>query len=276
MEIVTQSNPVYKGFIRWNRSHGETKTIKKEEEWIVKKGTHPPIIAEDLFEKAQERYKREYHPKNVRASASYKHWLSGMIKCSACGRSLSYSRIYKKDKNHSFFQCYGYNKKLCSVSHGISERKIVAIIFNSLREAVNTNRKYEWKKENKEKKVQKENPISLIQVQLEKLTKKEERIQEAYVDGIDTLEEYKRNKLLILKERKNLEQELESLSLSKNQNLSITERKQQISDIIMVMESDDFSNAEKNEAIRSIIEKIVYDKLNGTIQVFYHYSGNPE
>lgn len=270
MYVLTQANPVYKGYIRWNYSNGETKTVKKEEEWIIKKGSHPAIISEELFEKAQERYKKEYHPKNVRASASYKHWLSGMIKCSACGRSLSYSRVYDKNKNHSFFQCYGYSKKICSVSHGISERKIVPIILNSLREAAYTDTEYELKKEITKKEVKEENTIHLIQIQLEKLTGKEERIREAYVNGIDTLEEYKRNKQLISKERENLKQQLLSFSISNNQELNIPEKKQPISDVIMALESDDFSNIEKNEAIRSIIEKIVYDKQNETILVYYY------
>ena len=273
MLVFTQANPVYKGYIRWNRSHNETKTINKKEDWIIKKGNHPAILSEELFDKAQKRYQNEYHPKRVRASASYQHWLSGAVKCSACGRTLTYNRVYQKGKNHSYFQCYGYSKKLCSISHAISEKKIVSALFSSLYEAAYTDTKFilkEKKKEiEKEKKMQ-EDTKYLMQIQLEKLEKKEERIDTAYIDGIDTLEEYKKKKQLLLKEKENLEQQLSSFSISEQQNLKQMEIKNSISDIITAIKSDYFTNIEKNKAIRAIIEKIVYDKTNGTIFVYYN------
>lgn len=195
-----------------------------------------------------------------------------MVKCSACGRSLSYSKVYHKGKNHSFFQCCGYNKKICSVSHGISERKLVSIILASLREAAYTNKEYEWIEKKAEREIQEETTRYLTQIQFEKLKRKEERIYHAYIDGIDTLEEYKRNKSFLLKEKEKLEQQSANLLASKEQIKTITERKKHISDIITAMESDDFTNTEKNEALRSIIKKIVYDKANGSIVVYYYCS----
>lgn len=272
MLVFTQANPVYKGYIRWNRSHNETKTIKKKEEWIIKKGNHPAILSEELFDRAQERYQRESHPKQERASATYQHWLSGVVKCSACGRTLTYNRVYKKGKNYSYFQCYGYSKKLCSISHAISEQKIVSALFCSLYEAACTDTTFileEKKKEvEKEKKMQEDSKY-LIQMQLERLEKKEERVYAAYIDGVDTLEEYKKKKQLLSKERKNLEEQLSLVSITEQQNVRDIEINA-ISDLITAIKSDYFTNIEKNKAIRTIIEKIVYEKLNGTILIYYY------
>lgn len=271
VEYILQ-NPVYKGYTRWNRTHNETKTIKNKEEWIIRKGHHPAIISEELFEQAQMRYQSEYHPRNVRASASYKHWLSGMLKCSACGRTLSYSRVYNNEKNYSFFQCYGYSKKKCMVSHGISERRIVPVILNSLQEAAFTEAEFEVEITNSAGKEQEENTVSLIQMQIDKLRVKEERIWAAYMDGVDTLEEYKRNKQLLLKERETFEKQFAVLSVQEKKTPDMADMKKRISDVIMAIESDDFTTEQKSEAIRSIIKKIVYDRPNEKITVYYRYS----
>lgn len=274
MQVVTQANPVYKGYIRWNRFHNETKTIKKAEEWIIRKGNHPPILSEELFDKAQKRYQMEYHPRQERASASYQHWLSGMVKCSACGRSLSYNRVEKKGKNYSYFQCYGYSKKICSVSHGISEQKLIAALFASLREAACTGITYKQKKQEQKKAIQEELQY-LVQVQLENLERKEERIQTAYIDGADTLEEYKQKKQLLREEKERLEQQ-KILSFSKEEEADKIGEAEQIWDVITALESDCFTNVEKNKAVHTIIEKIVYEKEQKRISIYYCLKGNKQ
>lgn len=190
-----------------------------------------------------------------------------MIKCSACGRTLCYNRVEKKGKNYSYFQCYGYSKKVCSVSHGISEQKMVSALLCSLQEAAYTGTKYRWKKREREEEIQKDAEY-LMQIQLEKLAKKEERIQIAYMNGVDTLEEYKNKKQVLLKEREVLEKQI-SLSLLKEQNSNQIEGNELVLDIITAMKSDYFTNVEKNKAIRTIIEKIVYKKEEDMICVYY-------
>ncbi len=187
-----------------------------------------------------------------------------MIKCSACGRTLSYNRVFNKNKNHSFFQCSGYSKKLCSVSHGISEQKIVSAVLDSLQEAIGTDMEFERNKIAGKKGLQKDTD-NLISIQLGKLKRKEERICTAYTEGVDTLEEYKRKKQQLLEEKRKLE---EQKDWRRGENLE-NECFEKISDIRELFTSEYFSNAEKNRAICTIIEKIVYDKTEKTIFVYY-------
>ena len=103
-------NVSYTGKVRWNRTENETNRVKPEEEWIIAQGKQPAIITEELFEAAQERMKREYAPKYRKPSAAVTHWLGGLLKCSACGRTLSTSRQVDKRYGRTYyhFQCYGY------------------------------------------------------------------------------------------------------------------------------------------------------------------------
>ena len=88
LEYILQ-NPAYAGIVRWNRTCNETNEIRDRSEWIVTKGTHPAIISEELYNQAMLRFESEYRPKNAKPAEVTKHWLSGMLKCSACGRTLS-------------------------------------------------------------------------------------------------------------------------------------------------------------------------------------------
>ena len=63
-------NPGYAGDIRWNRTINETNEIRDRSEWIIRPGHHPAIISKELFEQAQERFNKEYTPRNAKAFRS--------------------------------------------------------------------------------------------------------------------------------------------------------------------------------------------------------------
>ena len=87
VEYIIQ-NPSYCGMIRWNRTENSTNRIKDKDEWIVTEGQQPAIISKELFESAQERFKATYKPIGKRPSSTYKHWLSGLLKCPDCGKEI--------------------------------------------------------------------------------------------------------------------------------------------------------------------------------------------
>ena len=99
--------------IRWNRTVNETNEIRPKEEWIIADGQQPAIISKELFDKAQARYEQEYKPKGSRPSSTYKHWLSGLMKCPACGRTMIAKTIKNSKRTYCYFTCYGYTKGKC-------------------------------------------------------------------------------------------------------------------------------------------------------------------
>ena len=103
----------------------------------------------------------------------------------------------------------------------------------------------------------------LIQEQLKEIDKKEERIKLAYIDGIDTLDEYKKNKSMIEKQRKQITKNL-SVKKTEQPEENSTSILDNISAVIQILESDS-DTSKKGEAIRSICKNIEYDKDNDTI-----------
>ena len=114
---------------------------------------------------------------------------------------------------------------------------------------------------------------------LQKLKQKEQRAKDAYMDGIDTLEEYKHNKILLAKERDSLEASLEQLRHSRTNEEMHTRDSRMIKNIrsvIDILSSDDFTMFQKNAALKSIVSKIVFNRETMHIDVYYYLAENPE
>lgn len=256
-------NPIYKGYLRWNYANGTTRVVNDESEWIIVKSPLVPIIvSEELWDRANERLKNEYRPKNGKPVSKHRHWLSGLVKCSSCGASLSTSVQYRHDRTYINFQCYKYLKGKCLVSHGISEKKLVPLVLNVLKEDMS---KSYIECERIEKVV--ENQQDILDVQLKRLATREARIKEAYLNGIDSLAEYKANKEEIQKEREFLLQQSQDHNKTEKESNELPNKIRGVYDILV---SDQCSKDEKQAAIRSIVKKIVFDKENKTLDFHYY------
>lgn len=272
IEYIIQ-NPTYCGMIRWNRSTNETNEIKPKDEWIVTQGHHEPIISKELFEQAQERYNTEYTPRGARPSCTCKHWLSGLLKCPACGRTMVAKTIYKNGKNsvYTYFSCYGYSKGKCMEKTGISSHKLEPVILSAIKEASNDSSLVFEVRESKHEDDLHE--LEILQDQYNRISIKEKRIKQAFRDGVDTLDEYKENKLLLTNERDKLQQRIQVLTeLHKNNEDHSAEMKQRIQNTYEILTSNNFDYVQKNEALKSIISKIIYDKEKDLLKIYYYYS----
>ena len=115
------------------------------------------------------------------------------------------------------------------------------------------------------------NEKNILTSRLESLSGKEERIKASYREGIDTLEEYKANKALLQKERIHLEEQLKELEDNAPKDApdpaaNMLLRVQGVYDILV---SDSFTAAQKNEALKQIVDKIIYDREQDSLKIYY-------
>ena len=276
IEYILQ-NPGYAGDIRWNRTINETNEIRDPSEWIIRPGHHPAIIEKELFEKAQERYHSEYKRRNAKPSEISKHWLSGLLKCSKCGRSLSSCVVHRKTLPDSFyFQCYGYLKGKCNNDCYVREEEIGPTVIKALEEALRKGTvSYTIKKSYQNQ--SRGGELEVLYKNLDRLSFKEERAKEAYMDGIDTKEEYKANKLRLQKERQELQEMIDTIEHNSSDTVSNDSRMLiSISNVLDIVQSDKFTMQEKNAALKSIVDQITYDKKTNHIDVDYYLIETPE
>lgn len=263
-------NPTYCGMIRWNRTVNETNEIRPKDEWIIAEGQQPSIISKELFDKAAARHNMEYKPKGSRPSSTYRHWLSGLVKCPVCGRTMIAKKIVNGKRTYCYFVCYGYSKGKCLAKNSISSLKLAPAILQSLKDVLN-NQQLSFRYIQPEPETAPDLSDILLD-QLKRIDEKLDRIKEAYRNGVDTLEEYKENKALVQNEKQLLEKQLAELpaqdSESDQAESALLDR---VKNVYEIVNSESVDDVTKNEILKSIIEKIVYNKEKDTLEVYYYY-----
>ena len=248
-------NPFYIGKIRWNNTNNRSRELTGDT--IVVDGQHEPLIETELWNQANERYNeisaRQNH--NKRTHLNEKHWLSGMLKCSVCGGTLAYQGGRRKDGTaYPQFVCWRSIKGMCSTRNAISVPKAEANVIESLKhlKGQDDDIHYETIQINEQ---QKQNQQEFIQ----QLKRKLERAKAAYINGVDTLAEYKETKAKI-------EEEIRKI----NDTSKPVRRKATTAQIRSVYEfiikSDKMS--ERADAIREVVDHITYDKETDTMSFF--------
>ena len=263
-------NPTYCGMIRWNRTVNETNEIRPKDEWIIADGQQPAIISKELFDRAAARRNMEYKPKGSRPSSTYRHWLSGLVKCPVCGRTMIAKKIVNGKRTYCYFVCYGYSKGKCLAKNSISSLKLAPAILQSLKDVLN-NQQLSFRYIQPEPETAPDLSDILLD-QLKRIDEKLDRIKEAYRNGVDTLEEYKEDKALVQNEKQLLEKQLAELpaqdSESDQAESALLDR---VKNVYEIVNSESVDDVTKNEILKSIIEKIVYNKEKDTLEVYYYY-----
>lgn len=131
-------NPTYIGMVRWNTKKGvcfvengefkKTRVNNKDEDRILVKGLHEPIITEELFDLAQEKFGRTHRTCDNR---TLRNPFASLIRCS-CGASMNY---WKKQGRQARLVCS--KQRHCKTgSCYLSE--ITELVIPGLKEAIET------------------------------------------------------------------------------------------------------------------------------------------
>lgn len=247
-------NPFYCGMIRWNyKDHKQSaQRLNDESEWIISEGKHEPIVSKELWNTVSEKIKANKNPrKSHDCRPTNKHWLAGIVRCANCGRTLTYNTL-----KHSTdaFSCNGYSKGICSTSQWIKVPLLEKAFIEGLTAFVNDTRYQEVEVE-----IQNDIPTFDVEHELNNLKNKEKRIKEAYRNGIYSLEELKEEKELLEKEKTRLlEMKIEPKTETKNVSL-------EVKNVIELLQDETISNVEKNDMLKNIIDKVVFDKTSETL-----------
>ena len=254
-------NPIYTGKVRWcTDGRGASKRDFFNDKNMVVDGTHEAIISQELFNKAQETadsIKRMYG-KYQRSNQPVNYMLKGLMRCSACGATLT-----RLSTACPSLQCHNYSRGSCAVSHCLSMRKANAAVIDGLTSMLQSGNIQ----------VQRAGQASSVRsAELEKLLHNQEvklrRAKEAYLNGVDSVEEYKENKARIQKEIHRLQSSLSFLP--PEPSIDTETMKARIADVLRVLTAPDSSDEAKNTALRSIVEHITYNKALQSLDIVLH------
>lgn len=253
------NNPVYIGKIRWSKE-GRTASKRKydDENIVVYDGKHEPIISEELWQTVHNRLSQEkkmYRPR-TRRNEPIAWMLKGLVHCSNCGSTLCYQSAAGS------IQCYKYAHGQCTKSHAISVVKINRIVIETLENAVDT-LSFNMEPRNVKTAAAGSDAERLIQLEERKLV----RVQEAYEAGIDDIEEYANKKRKIQTEIERLKKLMPAPEAKAFDKIEFAKK---VSSVLRQIKSPDVSETAKNEALRTIISKIVYNKSAQNLDIYFY------
>ena len=253
-------NPVYIGKIRWN-PNGRTCRNYDDPNIMIFDGQHEPIIDEDSFNKVQAVYEvnQKKHARYAHNTGKkYMYMLHGLVKCSDCGASLS---MVQRGKG---LQCIKYAKGQCKVSHHISITKINEMVISTIEASFRAGLfKVVVKNTQPTAEVTEIDVAALIEKELQKYA----RIKEAFEAGVYTIDELRESRELI-------DQRINALRAQvKPQHHESALRKKIIEEnkeAIQTLRDPTVSEEEKNELLRGFVDKIVFDRTNNMIRIFFY------
>ena len=220
-------------------------------------GRHEPIISADIFDAVQNKrseLKKTYT--RYARQAPVEFMLKGIVHCDSCGATLTMSA------GKTSLQCHNYARGACKISHSITIKKINAAVLERLKADFEQQTFTVDVAEQKQKSAAPD-LSALIEREKKKLT----RIREAYMAGIDTLEEYQENKKAVQARIDELTASAPPAPLDEEQIREAISGRIQAG--LQILESDETSETLKNITLRSIVDRIVYIKPKGIIEIFY-------
>lgn len=251
-------NPIYAGKIRWNpEGVSDYKTLRGQpEEIMLVDGQHQALITPEEYERAvakvrvsEDRYGRHYEPPE---GASWR--LQGLVHCAACGSTLTRTTIYAV--------CSHFAHGKCDLSQRIRVTALEALVIQAIRYSL----------EDLSYEVVRRGPALLdserqqITQELRREEQALDRLREAYIAGIDTLEEYRAHKQSYEQRRVFWQRKLDALP-QKEEPIDKLALRDHFRGMLDRLEDESLSIQDRNEIARSFIDHIIWDRDAGSVQI---------
>lgn len=263
------NNPVYIGKIRWSLdgTRAASKRDYKNENILVVDGRHEPLISKEMWDVVQARLDKEKkaYPKYARREQPVMYMLKGLVRCSACGGTLAVASAKSGKAKMPTVQCCNYNRGSCRTSHSIVVPKLEKAFVQGLKQAVGA-KAFTISPERRKQEADKEAPdyAKLIAIEERRL----ERARSAYLAEIDTIEQYAANKKEITERITELEKERDSKAQSEPINSDAYAKR--VAEVVQFIEREDVTAEAKNEALRTVIDKVVYSKPSQNLAIYFY------
>ena len=251
---------------------------KDESEWLVTIRPELRIIADEIFDKAQEILKGRHDSfKMTHERQSNKHLFSTLIKCKDCG--WSFRRTFRQYKNtYIRWVCSGHNGRgadSCPNAITVDEEELIQVLQEYFQDVLSKKKKvidyvirefqrvYKAKDENVE--YEKE-----LTAELNRLRRSREKYMDMYTDDLISREELNEKIGGMRKEIDRLENELKMVSynLTKGEQLEaiLNSTFKEMEDITDVHEMT-------NTQLKRLINKIEVDK-DGNVDIYLRLIGD--
>jgi DNA invertase Pin-like site-specific DNA recombinase len=260
-------NSCYIGKLRYTVD-GIRAVSKREydnENIMVVDGNWKPLISMELWEKVQKMLddQKKAYPKYARREQPINYMLKGLVRCSACNGPIAMASATSGKSKVRTMQCCNYSRGRCHTSHSVTMPRIEVSFMQGLKQALKEKQFTISPKAPKKSTPNLVDYDKLIAIEERRLA----RAKEAFLAEIDTLEQYGQNK-------KEITARIEDLIARRDKDhvaeLDVNAFAKKVAAVVEFIKRDDITDQAKNEALHTIIEKIVFEKAKGNLAIYFH------
>ena len=218
------------------------------EDFEVVDGKHPPIIDEDLFQRANNKLNK--YP-SVKPSDTLQNPFASILKCE-CGRTM----IRKKNRNTYRYLC---DEQMFCGNASVSEKPLIEEVVTHLKRHIEdlTARVPNDDGNKKEKHTE---YVSLLESKYVEIEKKELSLWDKYTEEKMPKQVFDKLMAKCLEEKQNLENELERAYNDAPEQIDYKGAIASLHDAIESLSDDSVSASAKNKILLSVVDKIVYHR----------------
>lgn len=256
-------NPVYIGKLRWNPA-GRSRRDYDNENIILADGKHEPLIDMETWNLAQRRVAEvkaqwRYHG---RPTSEHRDWISGLVRCASCGSTLIFTKP-------NYWKCNGFAKGSCRESQHVRDDLLKQALLNKLIfDTVNADDiRYKALRPTSTG----IDETAALEIRKQKLKKNTERLRDAFLAGVESVEEYGACKKRIEGEIAEIDRKLSTFQAGDAKENIKELAKKSIEDALLMLKSEDTTNAEKHKAAADVIDRCIFDKSKNLLTIQYRY-----
>lgn len=243
-----------------------------QEEFVILRDHHEPIISRELFERAQKELERRSPSPEQRAKHSNRYCLSGKIVCGHCGaRFISRSKKRKDGSMYKAWRCYEAtqhglpkqdamgNQIGCIVNQQIRDEDFMLMLEHVIRHLHLNRAKLIAELTDIIKTVLKadsvnKNDIEKLKKKIEILSEKKERLMELYIEKEITKEEYRKMVGKYEAEKQSIAKQIEN---AEKQNDLANRQEEMLKDMVSTIQNMVLGEQPDDIFYRSIVDRIV-------------------
>lgn len=225
-------------------------------------GKHPPIVEKETFDKVQTIMEERAAKRKPyeHSTNEYVHWLSGLLRCPYCGGSFSYQKGY--NGRGSRYRCNNTVSGAVCGNLTIPVKTVENLVFEKLKEIC------DFPEVICNLHLTRPQPKSIIdyEAEIKKLKNQLSRAKKAYIEEIDTLEEYRESKVRLTAAIEKMEARRDSIAQPQFDQTAFQEK---CLSALSLLQSD-VPMDQKAAASHALIEKITADNVKKEITIYFY------
>lgn len=254
-------NPVYIGKLRWNPT-GRSRRNFDDPGIILVEGKHEPLIDEELFRLTQQRIaqSKATMPYHGRPLGSNKDWISGLVRCASCGGTMVFAKPH-------WWKCNNYVRGRCTTSQHINGDLLKDAILRRLQaDAASSDELHYAILRVTEKDG---DPVAALRSQRASTERRLERLREAFLSGVDTIEEYKNAKEEAQTQLHRIDDAIREAEKDNRRRGDPKLMRNAIRLAVATITNENATLEQRSTAARSIIDHIDWDKAQNQLTIHY-------